>query len=350
MNEKIAVVVTSINEPTPALQKLAAGCVKHGYELIVVGDEASPPTFRLEGSRFYSLKEQRESGLRLGELCPTSHYVRKNIGYLEAIRGGATIILETDDDNIPYEDFWAARERRQYVRAISEAGWINVYNFFSDLNVWPRGLPLEHVGRPVPRFEELTRQLVDCPIQQALSDSDPDVDAIYRLTLPLPLSFNRTRRIALVNGTWSPFNSQNTAWWSDAFLLLYLPNCGFRTTDIWRSFVAQRIAWTNKWGILFQGPTGEQQRNEHNLMSDFADELPGYLHNGSICKALNDLSLPSGIEHISENLRLCYESLIKTEMLDPGELVLLDAWIEDVTSARKAAHTKVQSRAQATQP
>ncbi|HKZ81780.1 MAG TPA: STELLO glycosyltransferase family protein [Pyrinomonadaceae bacterium] len=348
MKDKVAVVVTSINEPTPALQKLAAGCSKHGYELIVVGDEGSPE-FKLDGCRYYGLNEQRELGFRLGELCPTNHYVRKNIGYLQAIRGGATIILETDDDNIPYEDFWTARERRQYVRALTEAGWVNIYSYFSDVNVWPRGLPLEHVGGPMPGFEVLNRQLVDCPIQQALSDSDPDVDAIYRLTLPLPLSFNRTRRIALTTGTWSPFNSQNTAWWADAFLLLYLPSCSFRMTDIWRSFIAQRIAWTNNWGILFQGPTGEQHRNEHNLMSDFEDELPGYLHNGAIGKILDSVSLRTGLEHISDNLRVCYDSLVKAEMLDAGELVLLDAWIEGVAAARGAA-VPTRSRAQANQP
>ena len=45
-------------------------------------------------------------------------------------------------------------------------------------------------------------------------------------------------------------------------------------TDIWRSFVAQRIAWANGWAILFHEPTVWQDRNEHNLMRDFRDESP----------------------------------------------------------------------------
>ena len=53
--------------------------------------------------------------------------------------------------------------------------------------------------------------------------------------------------------------------------LLYLPAyCSFRMTDIWRSFVAQRIAWENGWRLLFHGPTMEQERNVHDLMKDFA--------------------------------------------------------------------------------
>ena len=84
-------------------------------------------------------------------------------------------------------------------------------------------------------MDRLAVEQVDCPIQQGLADENPDVDAIYRLVLPLPVQFETGRRIALKRGVWSPFNSQNTAWWPDAFPLLYLPAyCSFRMTDIWR--------------------------------------------------------------------------------------------------------------------
>ena len=62
-------------------------------------------------------------------------------------------------------------------------------------------------------------------------------------------------------------------------------------TDIWRSFIAQRIAWENNWHVLFHAPTVWQERNAHNLMRDFADEIPGYLHNRSIGDALERLDL-----------------------------------------------------------
>ena len=91
-------------------------------------------------------------------------------------------------------------------------------------------------------------QTVACPIQQGLADGNPDVDAIFRLVLPLPMNFGRKPPIALCRGAWCPFNSQNTSWWPAAYPLLYLPAyCSFRMTDIWRSFVAQRICWENGW-------------------------------------------------------------------------------------------------------
>jgi hypothetical protein len=175
----------------------------------------------------------------------------------------------------------------------------------------------------------------DCPIQQGLTDDNPDVDAVYRLVLPLPQTFRKERRIALTNGSWCPFNSQNTTWWPDAFELLYLPSyCSFRMTDIWRSFIAQRIAWLNDWAILFHEPTMRQERNVHNLLRDFNDEIPGYLNNSEICKALESLPLESGVEKIGDNLKVCYEKLVSMSLIGRKELQLLDAWLEDIKQLR----------------
>src|SRR5258708_2566015 len=328
--EQIAVVVTSIAEPNAPLQALARGCRERGHTFIVIGDESSPRDFSLDGCDFYGLQKQRELGLKLPGLCPTRHYARKNVGYLLAMRAGATLIIETDDDNTPYETFWNQRTRMQTVRAATEAGWLNVYRYFADANIWPRGFPLNRINATVRAVLDLAAYNVDAPIQQGLSDADPDVDAIYRLTQTAPVSFHRERRVALQPNVWCPFNSQNTTWWADAFPLLYLPAyCTFRMTDIWRSFVAQRIAWENNWWLLFHEPNGEQARNQHDLMRDFADEIPGYLRNAEICETLSRLQLLAGIDHLGENLLMCYEELVSKNEFDPKELELVEAWLSD---------------------
>lgn len=331
MNEKTALVVTSIAQPNAVLRALAQGSVKHGLEFIIIGDESSPATFELEGSRFYGINEQRALPFSFAEKCPTRHYARKNIGYLIAISEGAQVVVETDDDNMPSEDFWTERVRRNSVNVVSDAGWVNVYRYFTDANIWPRGLPLDHIQSAIPPFESLIAEEIDCPIQQGLADENPDVDAIYRLALPLPQSFRRDRRVALDAGTWSPFNSQNTTWWRDAFPLLYLPAyCSFRMTDIWRSFVAQRISWANDWGVLFHEATILQERNEHNLMRDFKDEVPGYLNNSRIAEALDRLTLQKGLDKLCDNLKICYEELVRMELVGARELDLVEAWISDI--------------------
>jgi hypothetical protein len=335
--QKISVVLTSIAAPNAALRAIAAGARERNYSFYIVGDFSSPKDFVLEGCQFFSLDQQAKMGFRTAEVCPKQHYARKNVGYLEAIRTGADVIVETDDDNMPLESFWSVRQRRQRVRIVEGQGWTNVYTWFTEANMWPRGLPLDAIRRELPAWEVLSEKDVDCPIQQGLVDENPDVDAIYRLVLPLPLRFRGDRRIALGSRTWCPFNSQNTSWWLEAYPLLYLPAyCSFRMTDIWRSFVAQRIAWLNGWSVLFHEPTVYQERNEHDLMRDFADEVPGYLHNQKIGEALERLPLMRGVALIPDNLRLCYQELVRIALIDSKELELLEAWLSDLQHVQRA--------------
>jgi hypothetical protein len=317
------------------MREIASQCKTRGYSFYVIGDVPSPSDFAIDGCEFYSLDRQRATGLKIAEILPNRHYSRKNIGYLLAIATQPGMLLETDDDNMPLAEFWEPRKRVQPMRALAGNGWTNIYGYFTEANIWPRGLPLDSVQAKLPEFDTLPELDVDCPIQQGLADEDPDVDAIYRLLLPLPITFRKDRRLALASGTWCPFNSQNTAWFPDAWPLLYLPSyCSIRMTDIWRSFIAQRIAWENGWAVLFKGPDVYQERNEHNLMRDFADEVPGYLNNRMIGSRLAALKLAAGVENIGANLLLCYEEMVRLDLIPQKELPLVEAWLQDLESLR----------------
>ena len=248
------------------------------------------------------------------------------------ISRNSSFILETDDDNIPRAEFWQPRSSHLSLPQITQKGWVNVYKYFSDSLVWPRGLPLNAINSEVPPLSSLPVQDVFCPIQQGLADENPDVDAIYRLILPLPLNFSKNIQVALGDGVWCPFNSQNTTWFPDAYPLLYLPAyCSFRMTDIWRSFVAQSIGWANGWSILFHEPTVYQKRNEHNLMKDFEDEVIGYVNNDKIRDLLTALKLEPGLENIPSNMMICYEQLVSLGVIGSEEIELLQAWLDDLS-------------------
>ena len=313
------------------MRALAHGATSNGWKLIIIGDATSPKDFQLQGAQFISVDDQKSTGLRFAEKCPLRHYARKNIGYLIAAQEKAPIIVETDDDNLPTPAFFEERVRHQLTPKTCGAGWTNVYRYFYDGILWPRGFPLDEIKNAPPAYETLENVSLDCPIQQGLADSNPDVDAIYRLTLPLPIQFRDDRRVALGMGSWCTFNSQNTTWWPDAYPLLYLPAyCSFRMTDIWRSMIAQRIAWENNWHILFHEATVTQDRNDHDLMKDFLDEIPGYLNNRRIAEMLMSLPIKPSVEAIPDNLRLSYEALLKMGLVGVGELTLLEAWLEDL--------------------
>jgi hypothetical protein len=331
MNKRFLVITSIADDKHPVLNKIAKDSKKYNTPFIVIGDEKSPEDFEIEGCDFYSVKRQKQLNFRLVENLPYRHYARKNLGYLIAMSQGADVIMETDDDNIPLDEFWKEYKDEVNGTIIKDKGWVNVYEYFSDKNIWPRGFSLEDLKNKIPDAQEKGKY--HCPIQQGLADDNPDVDAIYRLIGDLPVRFSIKDPIILTDGAICPFNSQNTIWFKEAFPLLYLPSyCSFRMTDIWRSFVAQRIAWTCDWGISFHSATVKQERNNHNLLRDFEDEIVGYVNNKEIMDELNNLNLKKGEENIFENMKICYEKLIRMGLVGSGEIGLLNNWKKDIIS------------------
>ena len=107
---KTSLIITSIAAPNAVMKAIAAETVKREIDFIVIGDTKSPENFKLDGCRFYSVEEQEQLNFKLAKLLPKKHYSRKNIGYL--LSRNHDVIIETDDDNFPREDFWNDRIRK----------------------------------------------------------------------------------------------------------------------------------------------------------------------------------------------------------------------------------------------
>lgn len=112
-------------------------------DFVLIGDASSPADFELPGCDYYGLGRQSSLGLATADACPTRHYARKNVGYLVAMERGAETIVETDDDTDAYGAFWEPQESIETAAVIRPPGWVNVYAYFSDARIWPRGLPLD---------------------------------------------------------------------------------------------------------------------------------------------------------------------------------------------------------------
>jgi len=330
-------VVTTIQAPTRSMRELVRALRRVEGSLLVCGDRKGPQVYPLKGTELFTLERQCRLPLTLPRLLPVQHYSRKNVGYLVAMSRGAGCIYETDDDNRP-NAAWKMRNRMIRAKVINGPRWCNVYRNFTDSLIWPRGFPLDKIRtsgtgklRARGRMTE-----VNSPIQQGLADSSPAVDAVWRLVLDEPIHFNHADSVALQPGVWCPFNSQSTWWWSDAFPLMYLPSyCSFRTTDIWRSFVAQRCLWEMGGRVSFHTSEVVQLRNPHNLMKDFADEIPGYSRNDELVKALEEQPLERGLDAVSTNLMKCYERLVQRGFFPTKELKLIRAWIKDLVRIRQ---------------
>ena len=325
MLKNLWVIITTINEPTLAVKKFEELSKLHNFNLLIVGDVTTPDKFDELDCTYLSIADQNLLFPKLSMLIPTRHYCRKNIGYAYAISKGAEYIFDTDDDNIPIDDFFSLLVSSHASKKItSESSHCNVYQNFTSAKVWPRGLPLDEIS-----FEEYPESDIDAyrgPIMQFLADREPDVDAIYRLIDNNQVFFNKSEKgVVLPIGVWCPFNSQATLFHKSVFKNLYLPcHVPFRMTDIWRSFVAQLALWSQRDLLSFHQPIVEQYRNEHNYMLDFVDEIEGYKFNKQICGALYDLLLNENAPEIT--LSQAYKVMQDFGVIDTKEFEIIDEW------------------------
>ncbi len=319
-----AIIITTINDENEVLRKFAS---LGDWHLIVVGDRKGPKKLDLPNTTFLDIETQQKLGFNYVNHCPENHYSRKNIGYLFAMKEGAGLIAESDDDNLPNDD-WAENITFNSSRTLNNKGFYNIYNLYSDEFIWPRGFPLEEVNSKVePKFDNSEHEI---GAWQFLANNSPDVDAIFRLTRPEDIKFKDFGRVALSTELYCPFNSQNTFWNKKAFHLQYLPiSVTFRFTDILRGYVAQRLFWHQNLLLGFGNATVYQERNVHDLMRDFKDEVPMYLNIVKISQLFNEMELPDDPFDAMEET---YNILFNNKIVEMSEIDALVAWLKDCKS------------------
>ena len=334
-NVTVYAVVTSIQAPTAAILQLSEKISSNNGKLIVIGDRKGPEFYEVNNCDFYSLQVQKRQPFLLSKLLPEGHYSRKNLGYLVAMQSGAPCIYETDDDNAPL-DSWRIRSKQVSAYTARQSDWVNIYRAFSNELIWPRGFPLDEIASSMNAALIISdnETSIDAPVQQGLSAGSPDVDAIWRLILGKEISFVEGRCFYLPPDSWCPFNSQSTWWWPESYPLLYLPShCSFRMTDIWRSFIAQKCLWAMGHGVVFHSHEVYQERNEHSLLGDFMNEVPGYEVNGEMVRTLSALELDASEKAVGANMLHCYRTLVSEGYFPEGEIELVEAWRHDLALA-----------------
>jgi hypothetical protein len=287
------IIITSINAPGEAMSGF---CKWAGWQVVVVGDRKTPENWHYDGVTYLGIEKQFEEYGEFARAIPENTYLRKMMGYVYAIRRGATAIFESDDDNIPYPDaaktidgIIQAADRMDGERRRSSNNWLNAYELFGALKCWPRGFPLEFVKHSSGNAETGTDNK-PWAIKQFLADEDPDVDAVYRMIDGQSVYFARARKFILDEGTYCPINSQATLWMPEAFPLLFLPTgVSDRVTDILRGYIASACLWKAGHAVAFASPVVFQKRNFHDLHKDFLQEMPLYVNSNTWCQCLLDI-------------------------------------------------------------
>jgi hypothetical protein len=314
------IIITSINEPTTAIEEYSR---LQDWHTIVVSDVKSTQ-YKYYNTTFLTIEDQNKLGFKSIETTPYNHYSRKNLGYLYAIKNGANLIYDTDDDTIPY-DFWNSREFKCN-KLISGDKYINPYSLFTKEKVWPRGFDLSYINKETNYIKENKNSKIG--VWQGVIDGDSDFDAIYRLTVDKHVTFNIEEDVAIKENCYTPFNTQSTLWNKDLNFLLYIPiSVDFRFTDILRSYVAQKIMWKYEYNVGFHYPNTYQVRNAHNYFKDFLGEISMYKNVPTVISVLENINLDG--KNIQQDLVIIYKELYLKNIVEEKELINLQNWIKD---------------------
>lgn len=71
-----------------------------------------------------------------------------------------------------------------------------------------------------------------------------------------------------------------------------------------------------------------QERNEHDLVKGFEEEIPCYFQSKKVIEIVTHALVPDS--SINENLYLAYQKLYEDGIVKPDELDILKAWIKDI--------------------
>ena len=354
-------VVTTIFEPSEAVRRQVR---LEGWCLVVIADKISvkeynPGWFPGQGNDavvYLTPEEQEAMKIPFVDALPWNHFGRKNVGFLYAILHGAEIIWDFDDDNLlkfwlrgaappgaPSLDASVPGEHNcvnGHMEALlpKEHNW-PTYNPYPKLGApslpsWPRGLPLDDIKNPQSFNTTLTSVSVGCSdiaVLQSLAEYQPDVDAIFRFTQPIPFWFNRSkehRPLIIPTGVFTPYNAQATLHFLSGFFGLFLPvTVNSRVSDIWRSYFAQRLFWDIGAKIGFASrPLVVQDRNGHSHIKDFEGENDLYMKSKQLIMFLGQWKGRGAT--IVERTEELWIALYEREYIEKNDVMLVQLWLQ----------------------
>jgi hypothetical protein len=177
---------------------------------------------------------------------------------------------------------------------------------------------------------------------QSLANHDPDIDAIFRLTMPIPFDFpaefpvasgaGGSRPLLVPAKTYAPYNAQATLHMYSSLWSLLLPvTVHGRVSDIWRGYMAQRLGRDIGMRLLFSPPLVRQDRNTHNYLADFDSEEPLYKRASRLLQALDDWAPQTG--SLVGRIEELWVHLYERGYLAEGDVALVQAWLHSLVAA-----------------
>lgn len=197
---------------------------------------------------------------------------------------------------------------------------------------WARGFPLEHIQDKSTLGTVVTSKNV--PMQnvgviQYLANVNPDVDAVHRLTKPLPMGFSddsTSSPIRVPPNTAAPYNAQATIHHAPALFASLLPiTVKSRVSDIWRAYYAAPLFRDIGLSIVFAPPKIDQIRTAHNYIGDMKAEGDLYFKSDKLTTFLQGWQ--SSADSLVARMENLWIDLYERGYHEEGDVQLVQLWL-----------------------
>lgn len=368
-------VVTTVNKPTESVRRVSS---LKSWCLIIVGDTKTPDDdytkFADENANVLYLPISTQQDMSNYNLffskIPLNSFARKNVGYFYAIFLGARVLYDFDDDNLLLspengstilDPFWYRDElslqRSVLLRYSSEEDevepegsqelpvWQIPFNPYPHMRPsynysWPRGFPIDqlranfdHVPHHVMNAGSIKYQAIG--VIQSLCNDDPDVDAIFRMTRYHSTNFTFDNSFTALpqlipRKSYSPYNAQATTHFYSAFWGLFLPiTVSGRVSDIWRSYITQRIMKDIGLYVVYNPPQVVHHRSNHDYLSDLSAE--DYLYERTSALLLFLTRWNSSQLSLKTRILELWTALYERDYIEEADVEAVGLWLEALT-------------------
>lgn len=267
---------------------------------------------------------------KCSELIGWNSIQRRNIGFLEALKIGADVIVSVDDDNLPldfiYFSHYALMSRSfSGLRAKATTGLFDIGDFLVPRSK-QRGIP--HYNKPGVEFDSVIDAKLG--VMQGLCIGAPDVNAATRFVNDAVVhQVSEVARAGFVVHSDSDtiWNSQNTA-----IVRALIPAWGMvphvgRMDDIYASIICHRVMREHGYHVHYGQPMVYQQRNPHSLVKDMRGEIDGYETVEPLAAMLDHATLPG--KTVIDDTRRIWELIAASRILPEKSIVAMMAYIDD---------------------
>lgn len=273
------------------------------------------------------------NGWKCSEALGWNTIARRNIAFLEALKRGADVIYSWDDDNIPdvgvsgdfFDAFSTLLSADSFFGFKVSGEWFDPGQLLIP-TTRHRGFP--HARRPSVHASSVVDARIG--VVAGLVIGNPDIDATTRMELRPDIGAVHilgSAGVVVDPGTWTVFNSQNTAVIRELIPAWFMmPGVG-RHDDIYASLIVQRVARERGLHVHFGKPFCHQQRNEHDLLTDLKAEIAGMEHVEHLAGILDHIVL-AGQDVIADTAAI-YKTLAAVEWIPKQAVEAAFLWLED---------------------